>query len=157
MNGAEVEFKVDTGADVTVIPERMYNPTRDRKLQPSTLPLSGPTGETLRVHGQFSGNPLRHASRCRQDIYVVRDLRRPPLGKPALEALNVVALVEPIQKLDVVSQFPDVFKGLGKLEGDYVIKLREDAIQYALTTPRRMPIPLLPKGAPKNGETGSDH
>ena len=102
LNGAEVEFKVDTGADVTVIPERMYNPTRDRKLQPSTLPLSGPTGETLRVHGQFSGNPLRHASRCRQDIYVVRDLRRPPLGKPALEALNVVALVEPIQKLDVV-------------------------------------------------------
>ena len=121
------------------------DPTRDPKLQPSTLQLSGPTGETLRVCGQFSGSLLRHESSCRQDVYVVRDLRRPLLGKPALEALNVVALVEPIQKSDVVSQFPDVFKGLGKLEGDYVIKLREDATPYALTTLRHMPIPLLPK------------
>ena len=31
------------------------------------------------------------------------------------------------------------------MEGDYVIKLREDAIPYALTTPRRVPIPLLAK------------
>ena len=44
-----------------------------------------------------------------------------------------------------MSQFPDVFKGLGKLKDNYVIKLRENATPYALTTPRRVPLPLLPK------------
>ena len=38
-----------------------------------------------------------------------------------------------------------MFDGLGKLEGAYTIKLREDATPYALTTPRRVAVPLLPK------------
>jgi hypothetical protein len=54
-------------------------------------------------------------------------------------------MVEPIQKSDVVNQFPDVFKGLGKLKDNYVIKLKENATPYALTTPRRVPIPLRQK------------
>ena len=50
-----------------------------------------------------------------------------------MEALNVVALVEPIQEADVVNQ------------DNYVIKLKEDATPYALTIPRRVTIPLTPK------------
>ena len=38
--------------------------------------------------------------------------------------------------------FPNLFKGLGKLEGSYHIKLRNDAKPY---TPRRIALPLLPK------------
>ena len=41
-----------------------------------------------------------------------------------------------------VEQYPTLFKGLGKLKGAYSIKLCEDATPYALTTPRRVPIPL---------------
>ena len=55
LNGDDIEFKVDTGADVTVIPEQLYSAARDGKLQPSSLPLNGPTGESLEVCGQFSG------------------------------------------------------------------------------------------------------
>ena len=38
-----------------------------------------------------------------------------------------------------------MFKGLGKLSGNYTIKLKEDATPFALTTPQRVPIPLLSK------------
>ena len=41
-----------------------------------------------------------------------------------------------------VEQFSSLFKDLGKLEGDYTIKLQEDAKPYALTVPRRVAIPL---------------
>ena len=145
LNGNEVEFKVDTGADVTVIPESVYRAESDGGLQPASLPLNGPTGESLEVLGQFSGRLTRNGNNCCQDIYVVRNLRQPLLGKPAIEALKVVVFVEPVQKADMVKQFPDVFKGLGKLKDDYTIKLRDNATPYALTTPRRVPIPLLPK------------
>ena len=107
--------------------------------------MHGPTGESLKVRGQFSGSLSKKSNECQQDIYVVENLHRPLLGRPALQVLRVVALVEPIQKTDVVSQFPDVFKGLGKLTDNCVIKLRENAIPYALTMPQRVPLPLLPK------------
>ncbi len=35
-----------------------------------------------------------------------------------------------------------MFTGLGRLEGDYCIRLKADAMPYALTTPRRVPFPL---------------
>ena len=38
-----------------------------------------------------------------------------------------------------------LFEGLGKLEGEYKIELMEGAKPYALTTPRRIAIPLLPQ------------
>ena len=37
------------------------------------------------------------------------------------------------------------FKGLRKLEGEYTIKLMNNAKPYALTTPRHVAIPLLPR------------
>ena len=145
LNRRTQEFKVDTGADMTVIPQTAYKRENDGELVPSNLPLNGPTGEMLNVCGKFTGSLTWKGLESQQDIYVIRNLRRALLGKPALEALNIVALVEPIQEPDIYDRFPQVFKGLGKLSGSYTIKLKEGATPFALTTPRRVPIPLLPK------------
>lgn len=42
-------------------------------------------------------------------------------------------------------QYPLLFEGLGKLEAEYKIELMEGAKPYALTTPRRITISLLPQ------------
>ena len=76
---------------------------------------------------------------------MIHGLRRALLGKPAIEALRVVTLVEPILKEEVEKEFQDLFEGLGRLQDNYQIKLRDDAQPFALTTPRRVAIPLLPK------------
>ena len=81
----------------------------------------------------------------RQEIYVVRNLSKPLLGRPAIQALNVAALIEPVEGVDIVKQFPELFEGLGKLPDSYQIKLREGAMPFALTVPRRVPVPLMPK------------
>ena len=135
LNGQKLEFKVDTGADVTVVPECVYSQERDGELQPSSTPLNGRMGETLEVCGQFSGQLSRNGIKCRRAL----------LGRPAIKALKVVAMAETIQEQDILKQFPEVFKGLGKLKDSYKIKLRDDETPFALTTPRRVPIPLLPK------------
>ena len=41
-----------------------------------------------------------------------------------------------------MDQNPDLFQGLGTIEGEYTIVLKADAKPYALATPRRIPIPL---------------
>ena len=58
LNNRALEFKVDTGADVTVIPESAYC-SKDAKLEPASIPLSGPTGETLEVCGRFTARLSR--------------------------------------------------------------------------------------------------
>jgi len=102
-------------------------------------------GKTLEVCGQFSGQLSRNGIKCQQDLYVMQNLRQALLGRPALEALKVVAMAETIQEQDILKQFPEVFKGLGKLKDSYKIKLRADTTPFALTAQRRVPIPLLPK------------
>ena len=41
-----------------------------------------------------------------------------------------------------MSEFPSLFKGLGKLDGEYKIELHEGAQPFSLCTPRRVAIPL---------------
>ena len=147
LNNRSLDFKVDTGADVTVIPERSYSASRDGELKHSKLPVVGPTGEKFIVRGKFTGtlcNPSDGRS-SPQEIYVIKDLRHALLGRPAIEALRIVAKVWQVQKSDMLKKYAKVFKGLGRLKDSYVIKLRENASPFALTTPRRVAMPLVAK------------
>ena len=47
------------------------------------------------------------------------------------------------QEESVLGQFAFVIEGHGKLEGKYTIKLHNNAKPFSVSTPRRVPIPLL--------------
>lgn len=147
VNGALVPFKIDTGADATVIPESLFTELKGTKLQPSTRVLSGPSSQPLQVCGQFTGTLQYGVKNTQQVIFVVRNLHNPLLGCPAIEALDLVARVHVVDEkaLEIRAKYPNLFQGLGTLEGEYHIKLAENAQPFALTTPRRVALPLLPK------------
>ena len=44
-----------------------------------------------------------------------------------------------------MNRFPKLFSGLGTLKGAYQIQLNSDAMPFVVTTPQRVPIPLLLK------------
>ena len=67
------------------------------------------------------------------------ELHQALLGRPAIEALKVVSLVAPVQEGNILKKFPELFKGLGKLKHNYVSKLQEGVIPFALTTPKELP------------------
>ena len=100
--------------------------------------------------GQFTANLERAGLETTQRIYVVTGLERALLGLPAIEALEVVsATINQVQSYenthDVAKTFPELFKGLGRFRDNYKITVKSGAVPYALTTPRRVPLPLLPK------------
>lgn len=153
LNGAVVSFKLDTGAAVTAIPTRLYSYRRDGPLLHTPKKLYGPNNTRLSVVGQIQGSLESKDKKSCQPVFVIDNLARPLLGLPALTALRLVERMEKIDTLEengdperkFKKKFPKVFTGLGRLEGDYRIRLREDAVPYALTTPRRVPIPLTEK------------
>ena len=149
LNGVLIEFKLDTGADVTVIPAQDYTRYfKGQLVKPSRI-LRGPTQQCLNVVGQFIGTLRTDGGvEVKQEVYVVRDLHMPLIGRPAIEALGLLVKVDVIDaeaKSHFTQLFPQLFQGLGKLQGQYHIKLKDNAQPFALTVPRRVAIPLLPK------------
>ena len=81
-----------------------------------------------------------------ESVYVVRGLTKSLLGRPAIEQLNLVshvAAVSELPTLEPTTEFPKLFTGLGKLEGEYTIQLDPGAKPFALSTPRRVAVPLM--------------
>ena len=146
LNDSPVEFKIDTGADVSVIPEATFEKFRGITLTPASKSLSGPSQHPLHVCGQFKGTLKHEAEEVEEVIFVVRGLQKALMGRPAIEALGLVSRLNAINSREkFTAMYPDLFTGLGTLEGEYRIKLKEDAEPFALTTSRRVALPLMPK------------
>jgi hypothetical protein len=49
-----------------------------------------------------------------------------------------------VKNVDTVEeQYSELFSGLGKAEWEYTIKLKPGYVPFALSTPRRVPLPLM--------------
>ena len=79
--------------------------------------------------------------------YVVPGLLMPLLGRPAIQALELVKRFGPVEDktFDTQKAFPALFQNLGKLQRSYHIQMKEGAKPLALTVLRRVPVPLLPR------------
>lgn len=144
LDSREVEFKLDTGAEVTVISETMYETLGAPLLEKPSKALYGPTHQSLKVLGQFTGT-LKHQDRSStQAVFVVRNLKMNLLGLPAITSLQLLQRVDTTTsgEVDFRKQFPDVVRGLGTLGGDYQIQLKEGAVPYVLYTPRHVALLL---------------
>ena len=66
------------------------------------------------------------------------------LGRPAIESLRIIGQVN-LSSVHVAdkykSKFPKLFKGLGKTDWEYTIKLDSSAQPYSLSVPRRVSLP----------------
>ena len=69
----------------------------------------------------------------------------PLVGFPCINVLNLVAKVcdMTISEETVMTKFPQLFSGLGQLQDEQEIKLNNDATQFALLTPRQIPLQLM--------------
>ena len=147
----QIRFKIDTGADVTVISEAVYGQLGNPPLTKCTKKLFGPGKKQLNVIGSLTETVINNSETAVEQIYVVKGLDRCLLGRPAILKLGLLEfkyvnnLNEVICQKSVEKRHPNLFRELGVLSGEYSISLKEGAKPYALTVPRRVPIPLLPR------------
>ena len=93
VNDVPMVFRIDTGADVTVISEQAFNKLPNVSLRLTNETLSGPEKQQLRVRGKFNAKVTYNGLSSYQDIFVVKSLSQPLLGWPAIQALNLVHIV----------------------------------------------------------------
>lgn len=148
VNGCPVSFKLDSGADVSVISEKTFGLLSiQEKLLPPDKKLYGPCKVPLFCKGKFTASLTHNLQCCADEIYVVPGLEQSLLGRRACSRLGTIARISGVDSKDsnYEKRFPSLFQGLGCMDGVYEIKLDESVTPFNLCTPRRIPIPLLPQ------------
>ncbi|UYV72597.1 K02A2.6-like [Cordylochernes scorpioides] len=146
VNNRQVNFKIDTGADVNVLPLQYYYQSFQRiKLEKSDKVLQGPNGIPLETVGMIHVKLQNNGQHLNSKIYIVDKLKQPLLSGETSEKLNIVRMIQQLSSnfLNPKREFPKIFNGLGHAKINYKISLQPDAKPYALCTPRRVPIPLM--------------
>lgn len=145
VNDKPVKFRLDTGADVTVLPAGTYSRLFQSPLQPVDNLLCGPNRVQLDAVGRFDAQLQWRDRLTTQTVYVIRDVHQPLLGRDAIDALGIVKCMDTLSSsLNPRQQYADLFKGLGCMDGEHTIRLKPDAEPFAVFTPRRVPVNLLP-------------
>ncbi|XDV37818.1 hypothetical protein PO909_007359 [Leuciscus waleckii] len=139
---------MDTGADVTAIPESTFvllASNENTGLKKTRKVLMGPGKNVLDVKGVFSTTISKNEKNIEEDIYVVKNLFTPLLGRHAIEKLNLITRLDNITECQWQEKYPELFIGLGELKEEYCIKLQPNATPYSVNVARRIPVPLMEK------------
>ena len=137
VNLTQLRFKLDSGADMSIISKTQYDRMKVKPpLMATRMNLTGDAAN-IDLSGYFNAEIKRaNQDQCVTQIYVANHKTDNLLSRNASDKLNL------IKRLDSVS----IFDGLGLMKCEPVkIVLKDDAVPYNLTTPRSISHPLAPK------------
>ena len=144
-----VEFKIDTGAQCNVIPERIFDSLpRKPNLETTTTRLTAYGGTAVPLRGKCQMEVQHKDRKVNADFFIVQvDSSKPLIGLQTCRDLELVKMnVDTIHTPghEILEEYADVFKGIGLVEGEYHITLRSDA-QPTIHPPRKVPLSVMPK------------
>ena len=96
LNNKYTEFCIDTGAEVSAILESTYKRIGSPELQSMDKELKGPNNCRLESASRFRGMLQKGDQIAQEDIYVVKNLHRSLLGKPAIKKLHILARIDSV-------------------------------------------------------------
>ena len=156
----DVQDRYGSGRDSTTDFMVCYTQQEDSAV-PVGKTLRGPNTTHLEVQGYVECCLRKEDKTIREKVYVVRKLGQPLLDRPAIERLKLLSRVESVAtntetgRIPIETQYRDVFTGLGSFQEEHHIRLKEDAVPFAVTTPGKMAIPLFPKDKEELSRMGS--
>ncbi|XP_021361397.1 uncharacterized protein K02A2.6-like [Mizuhopecten yessoensis] len=152
-----VRFKLETGSQANILPNSLFETLGNQgKLQPSSEKLSAYSGHTLDTLGSCQLTCQHKGKSVELHFHVVKTQSTPILGmRPCLD-LGLIKLVytcsvdspvskvsdsQPLNKDTVLSEYKDVFEGIGLLKGECHIKT-DPSVPPVVHPPRRVPLSL---------------
>jgi hypothetical protein len=152
VNGFDTPFKLDTGAAVSILSDATpWLNIADVDTQDNKQVLKGPGGTLLKVIGTMQCCLQVNNKSCQEKLYIMPNQSCSLLSRNACTKLGLITRNRPmIQEVtsrptDFYKEFPSLFKGLGKVEYAYKVRVNPEVQPTCLFTPRRIPHPLLKK------------
>ena len=105
--------------------------------------LKGADGRTLKVLGEVDVTlASQRGNTTETSAFVVCGASSNLLGKKEIKSLGLVSVVNSVGVENIVTKYEKIFHGLGTLPEVFTIHMKEDAIPYNISTPRRVPVGL---------------
>ena len=138
-----IPFKLDTGAQVNILPEQSYNSLqRKPHLYPTSVILTSYSGSNIPCKGTCNIPVNYKGKSTRIQFVVVTGNTQPILGVNTCENLGLVKRIHVINtdennntgifgvnpKDNIMKQYHSVFNGIGCMKKPYHIQLKDDAV-----------------------------
>ncbi|XP_059057447.1 uncharacterized protein LOC131851041 [Achroia grisella] len=147
IRGQLVDFKLDTGADVNVIPLKLLSKLSTNKsdLTSTKIKLQAYSGDSIKVIGKCYYKVTHKQNNYILKFIIVDVDSSAILGRNSCEELQLIKRIMSVSTEDsnnkILNKYLDVFTGLGCLPGKYKIKLHKN-ISPVVHAPRKLPIAL---------------
>ncbi len=150
INGTQVRFKHDTGAEANVLPFNVYSSLKiSTSLQKTDVVLTSYGNFKVKPEGKVFLRCVINGQSEMLPFFVVTVQSTPILGLQACEKLNLVKKVNevglsPSTKEHIIHDYPEVFEGLGSMDGEYHIVV-DKTVKPVIHPPRKVPYSILGK------------
>ncbi|XP_044749567.1 uncharacterized protein LOC123310198 [Coccinella septempunctata] len=144
INNEIVNFKVDTGADVNVIPFSLYNAVfKSELIMRDDTKLIEYTGNQIEIIGYITAPVFYKNNEFNVKFFIAKGYGRPIIGKTSIEDLDIARMVAEMSDTKrYMLDFHDVFDGIGCLPGQYRIKV-DETVKPCIHAARRFPQGIL--------------
>jgi hypothetical protein len=144
----DVKFRVDSGADVNVIPFSVYKKYFGNvKIIKDNTRLMEYTGSRIKILEYITVPALYKNNSCIIKMFVSKSNGRSVLGRETIDKLEIAKMVQGVTRedsKDYFEKYPDVFSGIGCLPGQYSIKI-DPSVKPCVHAARRFPQAILVK------------
>lgn len=145
INDVPITFVIDTGATVSIVGENeIKNCHLDEKLEKTSVKVFSYKATTpLQLLGKATVTMV-HKERCSQEeIFITPGSCPPLLSFAAASNLGLIRITyqveEPPAEQSIVSSFPDLFEGVGKLKEQQIHLFRDETVPPIAQPHRRIP------------------
>jgi transposase InsO family protein len=134
-----VKFKIDTGAQINVLPCRYYfQMKKNTKLEKTNIKLASYSGDHI---GAVMGKYLTRVEGRMIEFFVVDTLQPAILGLKTSEDLGFIKIIRSVKASTALEKYPSVFRGLGCLAKPFKIQIDSKACPV-INAPRNTPVAL---------------
>ena len=140
VEGHQIKFTLDTGAQVNVLPSGLFNKLKKRPLKQSKARLTTYSGEKLAVLGKALLSCVIKERNISIEFQIVDTQSKPILGLNSCESLGLVQRIDVIDD-EVLAEYPDVLEGLGSMKEDYMIRA-DQSVRPVVHATRKVPAAL---------------
>ena len=149
VNDFNITFKLDTGAQSNIIPIATFNKIKNNlKLLKTNTTLKADGGHNIDIVGKCNMTLSLRKKNLTCEFFIVNTkYTKPLLGLETCQDLSVINVHHITIKPEIdslIKEYADVFKGLGKIEGEYHINLHQNA-KPVIHPRRKVPTTILPK------------
>ncbi|XP_028415809.1 uncharacterized protein K02A2.6-like [Dendronephthya gigantea] len=162
ISGKPVKMQVDSGATCNILPKHLLPPNTEIQKKAKELIMYSKIKMTTLGTAKVSFRNLKNSKKYRAEFVIIEGNYTPIIGAKAAQQMNLIVVqkqnilhvsTENVAKLptehnltkqEILSEYSDVFNGLGKMDGKLHFLVDESA-KPVVMAPRRVPIAVKEK------------